>query len=242
MCNDNLSGIVISTFLAKYLIKIDNYYTYRFIFIPETIGAITYLKYNLETMKQNTVGGYVITCIGDKGDFTYLQTRKENQITDKVTIFTLDDNNIKYKLRKYYTCGSDERQYNYPGVDLNIGSLMRTKYLEFNEYHTSADNLSIMSENNLRKSLKIYKKCLYVFENNFKYKTTTICEPRLGIHGLWNNIGGNKIKNKTIFRKILYYCDGKNDVIDICKILNISFKEINKAILILFNKELLIKI
>ena len=243
MCNDNLSGVVVATYLAKHILEQKkNYYTYRFVFVPESIGAIGYLSKNINVMKQHTIGGYVISCIGDDGDFTYLQTRKENQITDKITLFLLEQEKVKYKVRKYYTCGSDERQYNYPGVDLHIGSLMRTKYTEFNEYHTSADNLSFVTDTNLIKSLDMYKKCITIFENNHIYKAQTLCEPRLGIHGLWDTVGGSKKKDNTIFRKILYYCDGTNDVVDICRILQKHFNEVNDAVLLMYSKQLIQKI
>ena len=168
MCNDNLSGIAVATYLAKHILKnVNNFYTYRFVFIPESIGSIAYLKKNLKEMKKNTIGGYVLSCLGDAGDFTYLQTRKEKQITDKITIFALNESKINYKLRKYHTCGSDERQYNFPGVDLNIGSLMRTKYQEFDEYHTSADNLQFISQENLEKSHKMYINCKMFFNSSY---------------------------------------------------------------------------
>ena len=164
MCNDNLSGIVLLTYLAKHLLECNNNYTYRIIFVPETIGAITYLSVNdLDILKKNIIGGYVITCVGDNGDFTYLQTRKENQLTDKITLFALKETTQPYKLRSFVDCGSDERQYNYPGVDLNIGSLMKTKYLEFDEYHTSGDNLNYIKETALNESLIMYKKCLNIY-------------------------------------------------------------------------------
>lgn len=244
MCNDNLSGPVVATYLAKYILKnMNNFYTYRFVFIPESIGSIAYLKKNLKQMKKNTIGGYVLVCLGDAGDFTYLQTRKEKQITDKVSIFALKETKVNYKLRKFHTCGSDERQYNFPGVDLNIGSLMRTKYFEYDEYHTSADNLKFISQNNLEKSYKMYLNCINIFENNHKYYNKTLCEPRLGIHGMWNQIGASKSKEdiNMIFRKILYYCDGKNDIIDICKILDKPFEKINNAIKLMLKKKIILK-
>ena len=241
MCNDNLSGIVLTTYLAKHLLQQDNYYTYRIIFVPETIGAITYLAVNdLNQLKKDIIGGYVITCVGDIGKFTYLQTKKENTITDKITLFALNNSKKDYNLRRYLDCGSDERQYNFPGVDLNIGSLMKTKYLEFNEYHTSGDNLDFISEEALQKSLEMYKTCLNIFENNFYYICNTICEPRLGIHGLWDNIGGTKnVQDKSIFIKILYYCDGKHDILDICHILNKEFNDIIDCISLLQSKKII---
>ena len=228
MCNDILSGIVLTTYLAKYLLeKQDNYYTYRFVFIPETIGSIIYLSKNLDYLKQNIIGGYVVTCVGDEGEFTYLKTREENQLVDKISLYVLENNCKAFKVRDYITCGSDERQYNYPGVDLNIGSLMKTKYHEFPEYHTSADNFNLVTEKGLNESIDMYKKCISLFEINHYYKTTTICEPQLGKYGLYNLTGGSPdiYQNKTIsghlISKVLKYCDGKHDLIDISNKLNI---------------------
>jgi len=239
-CNDSLSGTVLAMYLAKYLLTKDNYYSYRFIFIPETIGAIVYLHKNLDIMKKNTIGGYVITCAGDDGDFTYLKTRKENQFIDKITLHILDELKINYKIRDYNTCGSDERQYNYPGVDLNIGSIMKTKYGEFNEYHTSADNLEFVTEKGLFDSYEIYLKCINLIEKNHIYKNTTICEPFMSKYNLYNSIGASK--NKDIFSGILTsmrFIDSTNDIIDISKKTNLSTENIYEIIEILLDKKII---
>ena len=133
MCNDNLSGLCLTTYLAKYLLEKNNYYTYRFVFVPETIGSIIYIHNNLLKLKKNVIGGYVITHIGDKSNFTYLKTRNENTLIDKISIFVLNKTNKPYKIRDFIKCGSDERQYNFPGIDLNIASIMRSKYTEYPE-------------------------------------------------------------------------------------------------------------
>ena len=245
MCNDVLSGIVVAIFLAKYLLEKDNYYTYRFVFIPETIGSIIYLSKYLKELKENIIGGYVVTCVGDEGEFTYLKTRKDNQLVDKITLYILENIQESFKVREYITCGSDERQYNYPGIDLNIGSLMKTKYHEFPEYHTSADNLNFVNEKGLTDSLNMYKKCIDLFEINHYYKTNTLCEPQLGKYGLYNNIGGecdkynnNKIDGHLI-SKFLKYCDGEYDLIDISKKLNITHEISNIIINKLFKFNLI---
>ena len=235
MCNDSISGVVVTTYIAKYLLEKDNYYTYRFVFIPETIGSITYLSLHLKELKENVIGGYVVTCVGDEGEFTYLKTRKDNKLVDKITLYTLKNNVNNYNIREYITCGSDERQYNYPGVDLNIGSLMKSKYHDYPEYHTSADNMDFVSKKGLNDSLNMYMKCIELFEINHYYKTNTICEPQLGKYGLYNNIGGecdkyNKDKiDGHLISKFLKYCDGDYDLIDISKKLNINI-EISKSI------------
>jgi aminopeptidase-like protein len=246
MCNDSISGVAVSIYLAKYLLTTNNYYSYRFVFIPETIGSIVYLSKHLNELKENVIGGYVITCVGDEGEFTYLKTRKENQIVDKNTLFILENNDFKFKIRDYTTCGSDERQYNYPGVDLNIGSLMKSKYHEYPEYHTSADNLDFVSEKGLNDSFDMYKKCIDFIEINHYYRTTTICEPQLSKYNLYNNIGGitdtyekNKISGHLI-SKFLKYCDGNHDLIDIIKIYKINIKIIKDLVELLIKNNLII--
>jgi putative sugar O-methyltransferase len=240
MCNDNLSGIVVSTYLAKYLLEKSNYYTYRFVFVPETIGAISFIYNNFDNLKKNIIGGYVITHVGDEGQFTYLQTRKTNQFIDKITLFLFKSLNINYKLRFFKDCGSDERQYNFPNIDLNIGSLMKTKYLESNEYHTSDDNFNYVTEKGLNESLEMYKKCISLIDNNHIYEAISYCEPKLDKYGLWDNIGGTKnIKNKSLYIKVLYYCDGTNDIIDISNILSIDYLELLDIINILLKYNLI---
>ena len=247
MCNDSISGVVVSIFLAKYLLKRNNYYTYRFVFIPETIGSIAYLSLHMKELKENVIGGYVITCVGDEGNFTYLKTRKDNQLVDKITLYTLENNVHNFNIRDYLTCGSDERQYNYPGVDLNIGSLMKSKYHDYPEYHTSADNLDFVTEKGLNESLNMYIKCIELFEINHYYKSNTICEPQLGKYGLYNNIGGESDKyNKNkidghLISKFLKYCDSVHDIINISKKLNININ-ISNLIIKKLIKHKLIKI
>ena len=150
-----------------------------------------------------------------------------NQLVDKITLFLLKESGLNYKVRDFHTCGSDERQYNYPGIDLNIGSLMKTKYGEFNEYHTSADNLEFVTQKGLEDSFNFYVKCIDLIDINHFYKNNILCEPFLSKYGLFNDIGALKgIENIGEYcRRILYYCDGDNDLINIYKILHLwTFK------------------
>ena len=241
-CNDSLSGTVLALHLAQYLINKDNYYTYRFIFIPETIGAIVYLHKNLEIMKKNTIGGYVITCVGDEGEFTYLKTRNENQFIDKITLYILNQKKINYKIRDYITCGSDERQYNYPGIDLNIGSLMKSKYGEFNEYHTSADNLDFVTEKGINESYNMYIDCFSLIENNHIYNNRILCEPFLTKYNLYESIGSSRYKGFFHnLSSLLKYFDSKNDLIDISLKTNFSIEIIYKIVEILLDKNIIYK-
>lgn len=230
-CNDSLSGTVLAMHLANNLLNRKNFYTYRFVFIPETIGSLCYLHYNFEIMKKNIIGGYTITCVGDSGDFTYLMTRDENNLVDKITLKILSESGLNYKTRPYYECGSDERQYNYPNVNLNIGSLMRSKYGEFSEYHTSADNLNFVNEKSLNESYNMYIKCIDLFENNHIYINNIIGEPFMTKYDLYPTIGASKNileENKLLI--ILKYLDGKNDIIDLTIKLKFNLEEIYKYI------------
>jgi aminopeptidase-like protein len=229
LANNELSGPVISTFLAKYLLENnDNYYSYRFVFAPETIGTITYLSKHLEDLKRNVIAGYVLTCIGDSGPFSYLQSRTGNTLTDRVTMHVLKHTEKEYKLYDYLARGSDERQYCAPGIDLPVGSLMRTKYGEYPEYHTSGDNMDIINLVELEKALDKLKLCIDVIENNRIYKTTVLGEPQLGKRGLYPNISTkiSSINVKTMMN-ILAYCDGQNDLLWIAE-------KIDKPIMELF--------
>ena len=145
MANNELSGPVVNTFIANKISLIPKLrYTYRFIYIPETIGSITYLSKNLKYLKRNLHAGFNLTCIGDDRDYSYLSTRKGNTISDNVAKHVLTYNTKNFSKYDWSSRGSDERQFCAPGVDLPIASLMRTKYLEYPEYHTSLDNLKML--------------------------------------------------------------------------------------------------
>lgn len=248
MCNDSLSGVVVSVKLVKYLLSLngDHYYSYRFVFVPETIGSICYLSANLKILKENVIGGYVLTTCGDEGQFTFLKSINENSLSNKVGLFVLDQSNQTYKLREFYECGSDERQYNSPGIDLNIASLMKSKYYEFKEYHTSDDNFNLVTEKGLLETFEIYKKIIYCFENNFIYKTNVLCEAKLGKYNLYPKIGGltkyNTCEKMFEYRILMYYLNGNFDLIEISSKLNLEFNKVVDAIKILLEKNLISKI
>jgi aminopeptidase-like protein len=241
LANNELSGPVVATSLAKYLIeRKNNYYTYRFIFAPETIGAITYLSTHLEYLKKNVIAGYVLTCIGDSGQFSYLQSRKEDTLVDRATMHVLNNTEKEYKLYDFLSRGSDERQYGSPGIDLPVGSLMRTKYGEYPEYHTSGDNMDIINPVELEKSLDKLKLCIDVIENNRFYKTTVLCEPQLGKRGLYPTISTktSTVDVKTMMN-ILAYCDGQNDLLWIAEKIGKPIMELFPIVEILFQNKLL---
>lgn len=242
MCHDNLSGLCLTTYIAKSIIDNNNYYSYRFVFIPETIGSIIYINENYNYLKENVIGGYVVTHVGDNGIFKYIQTIEKNNFIDRITIFTLNNMNIKYELRDFNTYGSDERNYNFPNVNLNIGSIVRSKYTEYPEYHTSDDNLDFISAENLKESFIIYKQCIKNIENNMIYKHDFFGEPFLSSFDLISAISGQSYKtndNSMIIKKILYLINGKNDILTLCENLYINIDELIKYINILVDKNII---
>jgi len=225
MANNELSGLALATFLAKYIKSLDKRrYTYRFVFAPETIGSLIYLSRHLEHLKKRVKAGFILTCVGDDRNYSYLASRYGNTLADKVAINVLKYEIGTFKEYSYLQRGSDERQYCAPGVDLPVCSVMRTKYNEFPEYHTSLDNLNLISPKGLQGSFDVYTKIIDILENNFYFKTTTIGEPQLGKRGLYPSMTTNHTdySEAFLYRNFLAYADGTNDLIDIANIINVS--------------------
>lgn len=225
MANNELSGLALATFLAKYIKSLDKRrYTYRFVFAPETIGSLIYLSRHLEHLKKRVKAGFILTCVGDNRNYSYLASRYGNTLADKVAINVLKYEIGTFKEYSYLQRGSDERQYCAPGVDLPVCSVMRTKYNEFPEYHTSLDNLDLISPKGLQGSFDVYTKIIDILENNFYFKTTTIGEPQLGKRGLYPSMTTNHTdySEAFLYRNFLAYADGTNDLIDIANIINVS--------------------
>lgn len=241
LCNDNLSGIVLLTFLAKYLKDSDLRYSYRFLFIPETIGAITWLSLN-EDKAFKIKHGLVVTCVGDPGKSTYKRSRNGKAIIDKVVEKVLVDSGEPYKIIDFFPSGSDERQFCSPGFDLPVGSLMRTPYACYPEYHTSADNLDFVRPEYLTDSFKKYVDVIYILENNITYlNLNPKCEPQLGKRGLYGMVGGQKegkIDQLAMFW-VLNLSDGTSSLLDISVRSGINFRQIKVAADALHEKGLL---
>ena len=266
ICNDALSGVVMNVLLAKTLLKHQSElnYSYRFLFIPETIGAITWLSLNEEKLK-NISHGLVLTCVGDKGNFTYKKSRDGDLEIDNVVLDVLKNSEQKFIVKDFFPTGSDERQFCSPGFNLPIGSLMRTMYNEFKEYHTSADNLSFVSNDSLQGSFDKFVEVIRKLENNFenskKDKVTKIekitsndlkflnlnpkCEPQLGKRGLYHIIGSGKSGVRPDILGILWLLnlsDGKHTLSEISKRSKIPQDELMKYAEILIEQNLLKKI
>lgn len=241
LCNDNLSGTVLLTFLSKLLLNLDLKYSYRFLFIPETIGAITWLSLN-EDKTSNIKHGLVATCVGDPGISTYKKTRDGNAIIDKVVQKVLVDSDEEYNIVDFFPSGSDERQYSSPGFNLPVGSLMRTMYGRFPEYHTSADNLDFVKPQYLADSLEKYLKVIFVLENNITYlNLNPKCEPQLGKRGLYRMIGHPKSAgfDESAMLWVLNMSDGTNSLLDISIRSGLIFLHIKEAADVLYTHDLL---
>ncbi len=217
LCNDNLSGVVVAASLAKSLLKKKLNVSYRFLFIPETIGAITWLSRN-EKGLDRVKAGLVLTCVGDRGSITYKKSRRGESRVDKVVQRVLEQRQKPFKVREFFPMGSDERQFCSPGFDLPVGSLIRSVYGEFPEYHTSADDLNFISEDSLAETLEICQDIVAQFEKEeYFVNLSPKGEPQLGRRGLYGNIGGQKKAkiDQTAILWVLNLSDGQNSLLDI---------------------------
>lgn len=231
LCNDNLSGIVMAAFLAKYLSPLSLRYSYRFLFIPGTIGSITWLCLN-EPSASKIKHGLVAVCLGDSGKFTYKKTRQQNAQIDKIVTHILRDSDNDFNVIDFFPYGYDERQYCSPGFDLPVGCLMRTPHGQYPEYHTSADNLDFVKPENLADSFSKYLAVVNILENNKKYLSQNPkCEPRLGKRGLYSKIGGQDDSEafQLAMLWVLNLSDGKNSIMDISERAKLKFDLINNA-------------
>ncbi len=222
LANNELSGPVVTTFLAKWLAEIKNRkYTYRIVIIPETIGSIAYLSENYKEMKRNVVAGFNITCVGDERAYSYLPSRRGNTLADKVALHVLKHMHPDFVPYTFLDRGSDERQYCSPGIDLPVCSLMRTKYGCYPEYHTSLDDLNLVTPAGLLGGYEVLKKAIECLEFDEHLRSTVLCEPQLGKRGLYPTIStkdsGSKVRDMMNF---LAYSDGCLSSLDIAEKIN----------------------
>ena len=220
MCNDNLSGPVLSAFLYQALTRWDLRYTYRFVFVPETIGALVYLSQKGDHLRENLHAGYVLTCVGDAGPFTYKRSRRGDTEADKVAEHCLRHVGPEsvVEVLDFFPTGSDERQYCSPGFDLPVGSLVRSMYGRYPQYHTSLDDLDFVSTEGMAGSLKQYLRMVQTHELNRVYLNLfPHGEPQLGRRGLFPTLGAGT-DSQTSNERIMYllaYSDGTRDLVDI---------------------------
>jgi aminopeptidase-like protein len=230
LANDNLSGLAVATFLAQFLSGRDLRYSYRFLFIPGTIGAITWLAINHETAGRIR-HGLVLTCIGDAGGFHYKKSRRGNAEIDRAVAYVLRHSGESAEILEFSPYGYDERQYCSPGFNLPVGCLMRSVWGSFPEYHTSADNLDFIQPLQLAGSLRTCAAILDVLENNRCYcNLNPYCEPQLGRRNLYRSTGGETIGVEISARLwVLNLSDGEHSLLDIAERSGIPFSAICDA-------------
>ncbi|WP_276371996.1 DUF4910 domain-containing protein [Chryseolinea sp. H1M3-3] len=217
LANDNLSGISVAAFLAHHLSQLNLRYSYRFVFIPGTIGAIAWLSIN-ENKVSRIKHGLVLSLLGDSGKFTYKKSRQDSAEIDRVTTHVLKSMNNENRIIDFIPYGYDERQYCSPGFNLPVGCLSRTTYGQYPEYHTSADNLDLIEPFCLEESLSVTKEIVLKLENSKKFvNLNPKCEPQLGKRGLYNLRGGNNDHKEfqMALLWVLSFSDGKHTLLDI---------------------------
>ncbi len=243
LANDNLSGLTVATSLAQLLVGKDLRYSYRFLFIPGTIGAITWLARNKETVPR-VRHGLVLTCIGDAGGFHYKKSRRGDAEIDRAAAHVLRHCGEPSEVLEFSPYGYDERQYCSPGFNLPVGCLMRSVWGTFPEYHTSADNLDFIHPQQLARSLRLCVSIFDVLENNRSYlNQNPCCEPQLGKRNLYRSTGGDSIDKEINARLwVLNFSDGEHSLLDIAERSGLPFAAIHDAAELLRENRLLAEI
>ena len=223
MANNELSGPCVQTEIIKYLKSLSHRkYTYRFVFIPETIGSITYLSRNLEVLQQHVKAGFVVSCVGDNRTYSMVSTKYEDTLADRVLNNVLKFHYPDYIRYSFIKRASDERQYGSAGVNLPVCAFCRSKYHEYPEYHTSADNMDLISPEGLSGAYEVLIKVINALENNYFYQMQCKCEPQLGKRGLYPTVSQKGTKGDARYMQdFIAYADGRNDLIGISNILDI---------------------
>jgi aminopeptidase-like protein len=241
MANNELSGPVIALALALWIKSLPyRKFSYRIVFLPETIGSIAFLSRNLEVLKENLIAGWVLTCMGDERTYSYVPSRHGNTLADRVSRRVLTKTVGKYTKYNWLDRGSDERQYCAPGIDLPVASVMRSKYGDYPEYHSSLDNLELVTPLGLQQSLNLMQNIVNYLENRRVFKTKILCEPQLGRRGLYSNLSMRGSAASALnFLNIISYCDGTYDTLEISELCKLNPDEVEPLIEILKNEGLI---
>jgi len=242
MANNELSGPTVVTYLAKWLSEQKQLdYTYRIVFVPETIGSITYLSLNHDYMKKNVIAGFNVSCVGDDRAYSYVPSRNGKTLSDWVAKHVLKHTDPKYKSYSWLDRGSDERQYCAPGIDLPIASIMRTKYHQYPEYHTSLDDLeNVVTPKGLNGGYWALRRALEALEKNKNYRVTVLCEPQMGKRGLYSTISTkNSDKKVKLMMNLISLCDGTSSLLEIADDLKVPVWDLYDLVDILVSHGLL---
>jgi aminopeptidase-like protein len=241
LANDNLSGMVVATMLARHIQTLRPRQSYLFLFIPGTIGSVTWLAHNEDKVGQ-IVHGLVLSCLGDPGGMTYKQSRRANATIDRIVAHVLLNDEVPHRVRPFVPYGYDERQYCSPGFNLPVGCLMRTPNGEYPEYHSSADNLSLLRPESLAHSLAVLRRIVNVIEGDRLYRTRNPKgEPQLGRRGLYATVGGQRTASydQMALLWVLNLADGRYSLLDMAERAGLPFAAIRAAADALVGAELL---
>jgi aminopeptidase-like protein len=241
LANDNLSGIAVATMLARHVEKLRPRYSYHFLFIPGTIGSLTWLARN-EDKVGSVTHGLVLSCLGDAGCMTYKQSRRGNAAIDQIAAHVLRHDDVAHRIRPFVPYGYDERQYCSPGYDLPVGCLMRTPNGEYPEYHSSADNLSLLSPESLAHSLAVLQRIIAVIEGDGVYRSRNPKgEPQLGRRGLYATMGGQRAASYDQMALLwtLNLADARHSLLDTAERAGVPFAAIRAAADALLTADLL---
>jgi len=241
MANNELSGPIVSMGLINYFKNKKLNKTLRFIFIPETIGSISYLSKNIKYLKENVIGGYNLSCIGDERQHSCMFSKYQNSPSDEAVIEAYKLLKIKnYKVYPFLKRGSDERQYNSPGIDLKISSIFRTKYGEYPEYHTSLDNFNLVTLKGCVGGFNVARKSIEILLERIYPKCKIMCEPQMGKRGLYPTLSTkNENKLTRSYMDFLQYADGTNSLEKISNLIKLELNSVKKINSILFKNNLI---
>jgi len=243
MGNNETSGMSVLTYLARSILDMPvRRYSYRIVIVPETIGAVAYVSKNLEALKQNVKAGYILTCVGDDRTYSFMPSRKDGTLSERAARHALERVlKVDYKAYSFLERGSDERQYCAPGVDLPIVSIMRSKYATYPEYHTSKDDMDLISSDGLYGGYLATKTAIDILEANETFEAVVLCEPWLGKRGLRPPLtnGRDLVPWSKLISNILAYSDGEHDLLSIAELLECSIFDVKKVADMLLEHDLL---
>jgi aminopeptidase-like protein len=232
LANNELSGPLVAAFLHRRLSRWPSRrLTYRFVFAPETIGAVAYLSMCGEHLRQSLLAGYVVTCVGAGDRFTLKRSRRGDTLADRAALHVLNQSPEQPRVLDFFPSGSDERQYCSPGFNLPVASVMRLMYGTYPEYHTSLDNRELISSRSLQESIDVYERILRVLETNRSYiSRMPMCEPQLGPRNLYGTLGTRESTGFTdAVLWVLNYADGEHDLLAVAEMSGIALPDLARA-------------
>jgi aminopeptidase-like protein len=244
MANNELSGPVLAVALAQWVMQKKRKYTYRFVFIPEIIGSLTYLSTNLELLQQQMIAGFVLTCVGDEKMYSYMPSREGGTLADHVALRTMRREQPDFTQYSYLERGSDERTYCAPGADLPVVSITRSRYGKYPEYHTSLDDLTFVTAKGLQGSFDVHRSCLELLESEPLYQAAQVGEPQLGRRGLYPTLSkkGSVGKDVQLLLDVLAYADGTRLPQDIADVVGRPLEVVRDVCLLLKKHGLLLEV